>query len=194
MGHVIYTNVSLRRAHGGWANSKDLLDSLPSEAKFSDDLRVSESGEEFVRPGVDADFVAGHVLLNQDTWPLNDAGADNKEGSRDILIVEVFEQFPVQYVKLNVRDVMSVSRNTPSVRSRTVIETDTPGILRWADGDVCVPGVSTARPPTIVSCPGIALWTAGASSICQRDIGDVDSVELLHPDRHLVGEESWKLL
>ena len=103
---MVHTNVSLRRAHGGWGNSNDLFDSLTSEAKFSDDLLIGKGGEKSVRPCVDANLVAGHVFLEQDTRSLNDTGADNKEGSRYILFVEVFEQFPVQYVKLSVQGVI----------------------------------------------------------------------------------------
>ena len=40
-----------------------------------------------------ADFMTGHVLFNQDSWPLNHARADNEEGSLDIFFVQVFEQF-----------------------------------------------------------------------------------------------------
>jgi len=46
-----------------------------------------------VRPGVDADFVAGHVLFNQNSWSFNHARADDEEGSLDILLIEVGEQF-----------------------------------------------------------------------------------------------------
>ena len=85
-------------------------------------------------------------------------------------------------------------KSIPSVWSRTVIETDTPGVLGWADSDVCSPGISTARPPSIVSSLGKVSWTAGASSVRQRNVRDLDPIELLHPNRHLIGEESWKLL
>jgi len=88
-----HTNVSLGRAHGGWGDSKDLLNSLTSEGELSNNLLVGEGGKESVRPGVDADFVAGHVLFDQDSWSLNHARANNKEGSLDVLLVEVFEQF-----------------------------------------------------------------------------------------------------
>ena len=97
-----HTNVSLGRAHGCGGNSKDLPDSFTSEGELGDDLLIGEGCEESVRPGVDADLVAGHVLFNQDTWPLNHARADNKEGSLDIFIVEVFEQFSTRYPKLDV--------------------------------------------------------------------------------------------
>lgn len=93
MYNVAHTNVPLRRAHSGWGNSKYLLDSLTSKTKFGDHLLVGESSEESMGPGVDANFVAGHVFLDQDTWVLNDAGADNKEGGRYILIIKKFEQF-----------------------------------------------------------------------------------------------------
>ena len=45
-----------------------------------------------VRPGVNADFVALHVLLNKDGRSLNDTGADDKEGSKNILLFEVVEE------------------------------------------------------------------------------------------------------
>lgn len=84
-------------------------------------------------------------------------------------------------------------KNPPSIRSRTVVEADTPGVLSRAGSDVGVPGVSTARPPTIVSSLGKAVWTAGAGTIGQRDVRNVDAFELLHPDRHLVGEKGYDL-
>lgn len=85
----------MRRAHGGRGNSKDLLDSLTSKAEFGDDLFIGERGEESVGPGVDANLVTGDVLLDQNIWSLYDAGADNKEGGCDVLIIKVFEQFAV---------------------------------------------------------------------------------------------------
>ena len=85
---------------------------------------------------------------------------------------------------------MPITRNTPSVRSWTVIEAHTPGVLSWAGGNISHPGISTARPPSVVSSLSKVLWTAGASSIGLRNIRDVDTLELLHPNRHLVGEQS----
>ena len=87
-----HTNVSLRRAHGGGGNSKDLPDSFTSETELGDDLFVGESSKESVRPGMDADFVTGHVLFNQDGWSFDHARADNEEGSLDVLLVKVSEQ------------------------------------------------------------------------------------------------------
>ena len=102
MGNRVHTNVSLRGAHGGWGNSKDLLDSLTSEAKFSHDLLSGEGGEPSVRPSVDADFVAGHVFFSQNVWLLNNTRTDDEEGSRDILIVKVFEQSAIKHDRLDV--------------------------------------------------------------------------------------------
>lgn len=99
MCNLVHTDVSLRRPHGGWGNSKNLLDGLARKAKFSDDLLVGESGQESVRPSVDADFVAGHVLLDQDIGFLNNAGTDHKESGRNILLVKEFEQFSIRCVK-----------------------------------------------------------------------------------------------
>jgi len=99
--HGEQTNVSLGRAHGGGRNSKDILDSLTSEAELSDDLVVGESSKRPVGPGVDADFVAGHVLFDQNSWSLNHARADNEEGSLDSLLIKEFEQFPTRFAKLN---------------------------------------------------------------------------------------------
>lgn len=81
-------------------------------------------------------------------------------------------------------------KSVPSVRSRTVIETDTPSVLGWAGGDIGGPGVSATRPPSILGRICIVVWTAGASAICLGNVRDVDSLELLHPNSHLVGEES----
>ena len=53
---------------------------------------VGEGREKPVRPGVHADFVTGHVLFNQNGWPLNHARTNNEEGSLDIFVVEVFEK------------------------------------------------------------------------------------------------------
>ena len=58
------TNVSLRGAHGGRSNSKDLLDSLSGEGELGDDLLVGESSKKPMRPGMNADFVAAHVLFD----------------------------------------------------------------------------------------------------------------------------------
>ena len=88
-----HTNVSLGRTHSRGANSKNALDSFTSEGELGDDLLVGEGRKKSVGPGVDADFVAGHVLFNQDGWPLNDTRADNEEGRLDIFTAEVFEQF-----------------------------------------------------------------------------------------------------
>lgn len=85
-------------------------------------------------------------------------------------------------------------KDLPGVWSGTVIEANTPGVLGWTDGNVRVPGVSTARPPTILSSLGIVPWSTVASPIGERNIRDVDPIEFLHPNRHLVGEESWRLL
>lgn len=79
--------------------------------------------------------------------------------------------------------------NIPSVRSRTIIETNAPGVLGWAGGDVGGPSMSTTRPPGVVSGRGKVRRTAGASTVGLRNVGDIDAVELLHPQGHLVGEE-----
>jgi len=92
-GYGRQTDVSLGRAHGGGSNTKDLSDSLTSETELGDDLLVGEGGEKSVGPGVDADFVAGHVLFNQNSWSLNHARADNEEGGGDVLLIKVFKQF-----------------------------------------------------------------------------------------------------
>ena len=86
----------------------------------------------------------------------------------------------------------SITNDAPSVRARTVVETDTPGVLGWAGGNVGGSGVSTTGPPSIVSSRGKICWTAGASTISLRDIGDSDAFELLHPGRHLFGEQGWE--
>jgi hypothetical protein len=109
----VHTDVSLRRAHGGWGNSKDLLDSLTGHAKFTDNLLVGEGGEESVRPGVDADFVTGHVLFDQNGRSLNDTRADNEEGGLDILVIKVFEQFSAKRAKLDVWDSESLKKTHP---------------------------------------------------------------------------------
>ena len=96
------TNVSLGRTHGCGSNSKDLPDSLTSESELGDDLLIGEGCEKSVRPGVYADFMAGHVFFDQYSWPLNYARADNEEGSRDIYLVEVFEQFSTKYPESDV--------------------------------------------------------------------------------------------
>jgi hypothetical protein len=102
-----HTNVSLGRAHGGRGNSKNSPDGLTSEPELSNDLLVGEGGEKPVRPGMDADFVAGHVLFSQNTWSFNHARADNEEGSLDILVIEVFEQNSAKCDQLNVGDMVS---------------------------------------------------------------------------------------
>jgi len=82
--------------------------------------------------------------------------------------------------------------NPPSVRTRTVIETDTPGVLGWAGGDVGESGVPTTRPPSVGGGRGKVCWTAGTSTISSRDVRDGDAVELLHPCCHLTREEGWE--
>jgi len=186
-----HTNVSLGRAHGGGGNSKDPPDSLTGETELCDDLLVGESRKKSVRPGVDADFVTGHVLLNQNGWSLNYTGADNEKGSLDILLVEVAEQFSTD-VPSQATEIDRLTNNVPGVRTRTVIETDTPGVFGWAGGDVGESGVSTTGPPSVVSSRSKVCWTAGASTISLGDVRDVDTVKLLHPSRHLVGEEGWE--
>lgn len=84
---------------------------------------------------------------------------------------------------------MSIIKNALGVRSRTIIETDAPGVLGWAGGDVGGPGVPTTRPPSVIGSLGKICWTAGASTVGLRNVGDVDTLELLHPDCHLVGEK-----
>jgi len=59
-----HTNISLGRTHGCGSNSKDLPDSLTSEGELGDDLLIGEGCEKSVRPGVYADFMAGHVFFN----------------------------------------------------------------------------------------------------------------------------------
>jgi len=184
------TNVSLGRTHGGGGNSKDILDNLTSEAELSDDLLISEGCKKSVGPGVNADFVAGHVLFDQNSWSLKHARADDKESSLESLLVKIFEQFSTKFVKLNVWDpARRQYAIIPSVRSRTIVETDTPGILGWAYGDVGGSGVSTTRPPSVVSSLGKIIRTAGASTIGSSNVRDVDTFEFLHPTRHLVGVE-----
>ena len=82
--------------------------------------------------------------------------------------------------------------NAPGVRSRTVVKADTPGVLVRADGNVCGPGVSTTGPPGVLSSLGIVIWTTDASAVGLRNVRDVNTLELFHPNRHLIGEESWK--
>lgn len=96
------TEISLRRAHGGWGNTKNLFDCLSSKAEFCDDLFVGKGGEELMRPGVNTDFVTRHVLFDQDTWSLHDTGTNNEESSCNVLIIKVFEQVSANRVKVEV--------------------------------------------------------------------------------------------
>lgn len=43
-------------------------------------------------PGVDTDFMPGHVLFEQNLRPFNDTRANNKEGSIDILCFKEVEE------------------------------------------------------------------------------------------------------
>ena len=95
-----HTNVSLGRTHGCGGNSKDPSDGLTGEAELGDDLVIGQGCEKSVGPSVYADFMAGHVLFNQDSWPLNHARADDKEGGLDIFLVEVCEQFSTECSEL----------------------------------------------------------------------------------------------
>ena len=80
--------------------------------------------------------------------------------------------------------------DTPGVRARTIIETDTPGVLCRAGENICDPGVSTTRPPSVRSGVGKVIRTTGASAVSLGDVRDGNTLELLHPLCHLVGEES----
>ena len=85
---------------------------------------------------------------------------------------------------------LSIVGHTPSVRTRTVIETDAPSVLCRAGGNVCGPGVSTTGPPSVVGSLGKVFRATGASTVSLRNVRDGNTIELLHPNRHLVGEES----
>lgn len=42
-------------------------------------------------PGVDADFMTSHILLDKNTRPFDHARTDNKEGCGDVLYFEVIQ-------------------------------------------------------------------------------------------------------
>ena len=80
--------------------------------------------------------------------------------------------------------------NVLGIRTGTIVKADTPSVFGGTGSDVCGSSVSTAGPPSVVSGLGSVIRAAGAGTIGQRNVWDVDSFKLLHPDRHLVGEES----
>jgi len=80
--------------------------------------------------------------------------------------------------------------DTPGIRARTIIETDTPGVLCRASDNVCGPCVSTTRPPSVRSGIGKVTRTTGASAVSLGDVGDVNALELLRPLCYLFGVES----
>lgn len=67
------------------------MDDLLGPAELGDDFVVGESGQGRMRPGVDGDLVASHVLLLQHSGKRNHAGADGEEGRLEVNLVEVCE-------------------------------------------------------------------------------------------------------
>lgn len=49
-----------------------------------------------VRPGVHANLMSSHVLFDQNGGPFNDTRTDDKESSRNFLLVQVVEQVPAK--------------------------------------------------------------------------------------------------
>lgn len=111
------TNVTKGRTHRGGGDTKDTLDGLAGPSELSNDLRGGELGEGTVGPGVDGDFVALHVLLDEDGGPLDDARSDDEEGGGDILFFEVVEEVLGE-------------------GGGTVVERNTPGVLVRAGDDI----------------------------------------------------------
>ena len=48
-----------------------------------------------VGPGMNGDFVTGHVLRNEDIGVRDDAGPNDEERRREVLVVQVLQQPPV---------------------------------------------------------------------------------------------------
>lgn len=80
--------------------------------------------------------------------------------------------------------------NVLGVRTGTVVKADTPSVFGRTGSDICGPSVSTTGPPSVVSSFGSVIRAAGAGTVGQGNVWDVDALEFLHPGRHLVGEES----
>jgi hypothetical protein len=100
---MIQTNITLGRPHRDRRNTKGCPDCLTSPTQLSYNLFVRQGGQSLrtcehslffkgwvsyaVGPGMDADFMAAHILLNEHARSFNNTGADNKKCCADILFL-----------------------------------------------------------------------------------------------------------
>lgn len=100
---MIQTNITLGGSHRDRRNTKGCPDCLTGPTQLSYNLFVRQGCQSLrtcehrlflkgwvsyaVGPGVDADFMAAHILLNEHARSFNNTGTDNKKRCADILFL-----------------------------------------------------------------------------------------------------------